>query len=299
MIHVFLTLLLLAPAASGEQTTPPPKPQASDAKTRDVYVTVTDSSGAPAQNLAVKDFAVREDGSPREVLRVAPANAPMQIAVLIDDSQASTPAVQQMRDGLAAVADTLDGKAEIAFVTVGERPTTLVEYTTSAAALKKGLGRLFARPGSGAYLLDGIIDVSRGLKKREATRPVIVALTFEGVEFSTRSYDLVLEELEASGAAFHVLAVGTPSSLQNDEMRNRNVVLAEGTSRTGGRREQLLTELAIPDRMKQLADELTHQYVVTYARPETLIPPKRIDVSVTVPGLKARARTRLPSGKSD
>jgi len=299
MIHVFLTLLLLAPAAFGEQTAPPPRSQASDAKTRDVYVTVTDSSAAPAQNLTVKDFAVREDGSPREVLRVAPATAPMQIAVLIDDSQASTPAVQQMREGLAAFVDKLDGKAEIAFVTVGERPTSLVEYTTSAAALKKGLGRLFARPGSGAYLLDGIIDVSRGLKKREATRPVIVALTFEGVEFSTRSYDLVLEELEASGAAFHVLAVGTPSSMHDDEMRNRNVVLAEGTSRTGGRREQLLTELAIPDRMKQLADELTHQYIVTYARSDTLIPPKRIDVSVTVPGLKARARTRLPSGKID
>ncbi|MCA1650200.1 MAG: hypothetical protein LC753_07920 [Acidobacteria bacterium] len=81
-------------------------------------------------------------------------------------------------------------------------------------------------------------------------------------------------------------------------MRNRNVVLADGTSRTGGRRDQLLTENAIPEKMKQLADELTHQYVVTYGRPDTLIPPQRFEVSVTVPGLKARARTRLPSGKS-
>ncbi|MCA1650199.1 MAG: hypothetical protein LC753_07915 [Acidobacteria bacterium] len=162
MIHVLLTLVLLAPAAFGDQTAR--NPQASDTKTRDVYVSVTDSRGAPAQNLTVKDFMVREDGAAREVLRVAPATAPMQIAVLIDDSQASTHGIQQMREGLAAFADKLQGKGEIAFVTVGERPTALVEYTTSAAALKKGLGRLFARPGSGAYLLDGIIDVCRGLK---------------------------------------------------------------------------------------------------------------------------------------
>ena len=44
--------------------------------------------------------------------------------------------------------------------------------------------------------------------------------------------------------------------------------------------------------MKQLAAELLHQYVVTYARPDTLIPPEKIEVTVTKPGLTARARTR-------
>jgi hypothetical protein len=44
--------------------------------------------------------------------------------------------------------------------------------------------------------------------------------------------------------------------------------------------------------MKQLANELLKQYVVTYARPETLIPPEKVVVSVTRPGLTARARTR-------
>ena len=44
--------------------------------------------------------------------------------------------------------------------------------------------------------------------------------------------------------------------------------------------------------MKQLAAELLNQYVVTYARPDTLIPPEKIEVTVTKPGLTARARTR-------
>jgi hypothetical protein len=71
------------------------------------------------------------------------------------------------------------------------------------------------------------------------------------------------------------------------------MVVAEGTVATGGRRDQLLSELAIPNTLTQLAGELLNQYLVTYGRPDALIPPKKIEVSVKKPGLTARARTRV------
>ena len=43
----------------------------------------------------------------------------------------------------------------------------------------------------------------------------------------------------------------------------------------------------------KLADELLNQYVVTYGRPESLIPPEKLEVRVKKPGLTARSRTRL------
>jgi hypothetical protein len=90
----------------------------------------------------------------------------------------------------------------------------------------------------------------------------------------------------------HVLALGQPSSSQEDEMRNRNIVIAEGTAKTGGRRDQVLALSGLPDRLNQVADELTNQYVVQYGRPEQLIPPEKVQVSVTRSGLTVRARTR-------
>jgi hypothetical protein len=45
--------------------------------------------------------------------------------------------------------------------------------------------------------------------------------------------------------------------------------------------------------MREVADELLNQYVVTYSRPETLIPPQRIEVTSTKPDVKVRARTRV------
>jgi VWFA-related protein len=284
-----LALTLAAPLGSTSQ----PQRETRDVRTRDVYVSVVDAKGAPVSGLAAADFTVREDGVAREVLKAGPATAPLQIALVVDDSQAATQAIQEIREGLIATVDKMQGRAEISLVTVGERPTSLVDYTTDAAALKTAIGRIFSRPGSGAYLSEGILDVSKGLQKRGAARPVIVALTFDGVEYSNQQYTMVLDQLFASGAALHVLEVGIPRATLNEEMRNRNLVIAEGTSRTGGRRDQLLSVTAIPDRFRQLADELLALYVVTYARPDSLIPPERIAVGVNRPDLTARARTRV------
>jgi Ca-activated chloride channel homolog len=262
-------------------------------RTADVYVSVLDAKGDPATGLKAEDFRVREDGAVREVLKVGPATEPLTIALLVDDSQATTPATQMIREAVDTFITAMQGKAEISIVTFGERPTIVTDYTTDAVKLKEGAKRIFPRAGAGAYLMDAIVDVSRGFKKREAKRPVIVVLMMENdVEFSNRHYDNVLKELQSGGGALHVVALGTPAGNITDEIRNRDQVVALGTERTGGRRDNVIALTAAAPRLKQVASELTNQYVVTYGRPETLIPPEKIDVTVSRPGLTARARTR-------
>jgi VWFA-related protein len=293
-ISLFVTLVSHAAVVSSVPVGQTGAARQSGARNRDVYVSVLDKSGKAVPGLTAADFTVREDGNAREVLKAGPATAPLTISLLIDDSQAAQPAIQFYRDGLNGFIDAMDGKAEIALATTGERPTIVLDYTQSSVALKKGVTRIFSRQGSGAYLLDAIVEVSRGLQKREGARPVIIAITIEeGPEFSNRYHEPVLEELQKSGATLHVLAIGTPSSSLDDEIRNRNMVIAEGTARTGGRREQVLALMAIPEVLKQLAVELTNQYVVTYVRPEMLIPPQKVDVAVSQPGLTVRAPKRL------
>jgi len=258
-----------------------------------VYASVVDGSGHPVQGLTAADFKVSEDKVSREVLSVAPATERLTVALLLDNTQAASGATQMIRDGAQAFVKTLAGKAEIAIITFGDRPTIVQDYTTDQKRLLDAIGHVFAQSGAGAYFDDAILEVSKGFEKRGTARPVIAALLVEDPhEFSNRYYQQVLDELDKSGATLDVLALGQPSGAQTDELRNRNQVLALGTERTGGRRDQLL---AIPGAMQQLAEELANQYVVTYARPEALIPPEKVAVSVTRPGLTVRARTKAPA----
>lgn len=291
-----LYLLALSAIAAGPVLAQEPRPsRASDARSRSVYVGVVDNKGVAVKGLTAADFAIREDNIAREVLAAVPATEPLDIVLLVDDSQAATQAIPYLRDGLTRFVERMQGKASIGIVTVGERPTSVAERTTDVEALKKGISKIFARPGSGAYLLEGVLDVSRGLQKREVARPVVVALTYEGVEYSNAAYERVLDELYKSGASLHVLSIGTPAGPVTDEIRNKNVVVARGTEDSGGRREQLLAEMAIPDALSRVADELLNQYVVSYGRPDSTVPPEKIKVTVKKPGLTARARTRLPN----
>lgn len=286
--------LLASPLVAGPSgtATPQDRPAQSDG-TKQVFVTVLED-GKPVTGLTAEDFTVREDGNAREVLKAGPATEPLTISILVDDTQAAEPAIQEIRRGLTAFVEQMAGRAQIAIATFGERPTSVVEYTESTETLKRGITRIFARQGAGSYLLDAIVDVARGLQRREAQRPVIIAITVEGIEFSNLYHDPVLEELRKSGAIFHALAIGTPSASQTEEMRNRNIVLAEGTSTTGGRREQVLAPSALPQQLKNIGEELLNQYSVTYSRPDTLIPPERVEVRVTRPGVTVRATKVAP-----
>jgi hypothetical protein len=164
----------------------------------------------------------------------------------------------------------------------------LASPSTDREQIMKGVFRIFEQRQSGSYLLDALIEVSKGFGKREAARPVIVVITTEGPEFSSRRYEDVLKPLHDVGAALHVLVLGPPSNSISEDARNRSAVLDEGPRTTGGRRELLLASSALPGALKKLANELKRQYRVTYARPQSLIPPESVTVSATRPGMTAR-----------
>jgi hypothetical protein len=258
----------------------------SQALERSLYVSMLDGAGAPVPNLGPSDFIVREDNSSREVLRVVPASDPMQIAILLDNSVAAAFAVPEMRRALPAFIEQLTTpsasgrRSEVALVTLAGRPQILADYSLEAAPLVKATDRLWAETFvGGQYLLNGIIEISQGFKKREATRPVIVAIIGEGPELSSRHPDQVMTPMRDVGASLHVISIGIPVvSIENDR-RFRDEVVDDGPRATGGTRYQLLAASALPGKLTQLADVLTKSYRVTYAHPDSLIPPEKITVS--------------------
>lgn len=255
-----------------------------------LYVNAYESETVkPLDKLEPRDIAVREDGVAREVLRVEKATSPMPVALVVDNSQATSDAIADIRRAVSGFFTAIQGIGPIALMTVADRPTIIVDYTTVPKSLEDGVGRLFAVPGSGARLLDTIRDAARGLARREADRAALVVLTTENVEFSTLHYMQVLDALHESGVQMHaVVLVNSRASMFNDEARNRATVLDRGPRETGGVRFDVLASSAFDMRLAELANVLKSQFRVVYARPETLIPPERIEVSSLKPGVEMR-----------
>lgn len=262
---------------------------AAQANERIAYVNAYDEkTRAPITGLGVRDIVVREDGAAREVLRVTPATSPMAVTVLVDNTQAATDHIADIRRALASFVKSLQGLGPVAIVGVADRPTILRDYTTDQKQLQDGVGKVFAMPGAGATLLDAIFEISRGLQKREEDRAAIVILTSENIEFSPRHYREVLEALARGGAQLHAVILNTPAGTSlDDPARNRASVLDLGPKNSGGTRSDVLTSQAFEGELQKLAAILKSQHRVVYARPQTLIPPEKLEISSAKPGVLA------------
>jgi VWFA-related protein len=281
------TLVLAAGAAPSIQAQ-------AGARERTLFVSAVDSRGEPVDGLGPTDFVITEDGRRREVLRISKAVEPIDIAVLVDNSAAAERAIPSLRDGLKAFVGALAGDNQIAIIGLADRPTILLDYTSSRARLEETAGRIFSMSSSGMTLLDAITETSAGLRRREATRAVIVPVITNGVEFTNRYARDVIRSMQDAGVALHAIVIGV-LDFDTTEERERGLVMDQGGEQTGGQHVTLLTEMAVEQALTKLARQLSSQYKVVYGRPESLIPPDKTEVAsgragVTMRGTPARGQ---------
>jgi VWFA-related protein len=281
-------ILLVAIVATGSIVAPLTA-QAPPPRERVLYVSAVDDKGEPVADLGPDAFVVREDGQRREVLRVSRATEPIDIALLVDNSAAIRDMVTLIRQGVSTFITRMAPRNQIALIGLADRPTILVDYTTDQKKLADGVGRVFPTTQSGMTLLDAVTETSRGLSRREGPRAVIVGVLTDGVEFSNRYSKDVTKELVSAGAAFHLVGIG--QFLHSDEadgIRERSFFLDEGTRTSGGQRIMLLSPIGIEPALERLARELSSQYKVVYARPQTLIVPEKVEVASARPRITMR-----------
>jgi VWFA-related protein len=268
--------------------------------TRTVYVSVLDKYGVPVTDLAPGDFVVKEGGKNRQIVEAGMTNVPLRIALLVDDNGTGI-----FRYGVVKFIERLQGRAEFALSTVTGQNLKLVDYTADVNLLTTAIGRLTARPATndGGQLLEGIFETAKDLQKRKARRPVIVVLTVGGEEHSTLPAHHVLEELQKSGAALHVIATNSaavrpmaavqrPGALLEENL-NLSEVLGDGPKQSGGKREEIVASAGVTVGLQELAEALRNQYAVSFSRSDAPKSSDQLSVSVNRSGLTVRAPMRL------
>ena len=271
-----------------------------EVRERSISVSVVTGEDTPLTNLTAADFTIREDGLAREVLRATTAPLPSHLVLLVDDSQVTQPSIQYLRTGLTTfvrrVADAAQGlpaesAPQWALTTFGDRPTKRVEYTQSEIPLLRGIDRLFHQNGAGATLIDAIIETTRDLKKLQAVRPLIVAFVAEdGPEFGNRTHKDVATALEGVNASLWVVALQTGSqNIQSSESRERAIITGDVVKWSGGATKVVITAQAIDGGFVSIANQILTRYSLTYGRPESLVPPSKLEVAVKRRDGKVRA----------
>jgi VWFA-related protein len=276
-----------------------PAPLAAQSSEQTIYASVIGKKDRkPVEGLSVTDFVVKEDGASREVLRAGRTADPIDLAIIVDTSTAIQPHQNDLRTALTAFVTRMAGDhaANVAILSMADRPTILSDYTTSVAELTRAVQRIFAQPNSGMVFQDAVSETVKGLLKHDNPRRAIVVITTEGTDFSNVPYERTLEALRNSGAGFHALVLTdrTGSATRDQNARERAIVVDRGTGSTGGVRDDLLSSMELGDALIRLADELTQQYKVVYGRPGSLMPPKKLDVSVNRPDVDTRATLVRP-----
>lgn len=289
-----LLILSSLPASGARDQAPAPS-------TRVIYAIAVDRRDLPVTDLTAEDFLVKEDGKPCEVIAAQPATAIMQVAIIVDDNGSGI-----FRYGLSNLVQRLQGRAEIAISIVQGQTRKVVDFTTDFQALMTAVGSLGVRPPTpdGGQLLEGIYEAARELKRREAQRPVILALTVGGEEHSTLRPGYVLDELHQSRAGLHVVfagnrtlrttgAVTKPADLLEGNL-SIGEVLGDGPKQSGGRRRDVIATAALQADLQEITRDLRNQYVITYVRSDPGKTSRSLSVSVRRRGVTIIAPTRAP-----
>jgi VWFA-related protein len=264
---------------------------------RTAYVTATDSRNALVADLTAADITVKEGGKNREIVKVEISTTPMKIALLVEDSLTGDAAT---RRGLFQFIERLQGKTSFAIFLVGRRNVREIDYTSDVELLRKAIDAFpVRRPTMDENLVEGIYEASQDLSRQESGRCVMVAVAIERLQPASMSPDQALNELRKSGAMFYAATLANGTSTNSDwteaiDNAARDKVLSEGTKGSGGERDESLQTAGIPAILDRFADELLHQYAVTYMLPEGVKPEGQLSIKAKRKGLTVRAATDVP-----
>lgn len=285
--------LLAGLTAAVAASTSPSADQQRERRDRGILVSVATSNDSPVTDLKPTELVVRENDIAREVTSVSPAPPPSHVYLMVDDSGASQNLVQFIRPALTtfvAKMAELSPAPQQALMTFGERPTRRVDFTPNPEAILAASKRFFPINGSGAYFLQALIDATRDLKKREAASPVIVAFVNEGgPEFSSDLAVQVRDALRPAGASLWVVTLQQNAALTAPAARERAIVLGDITRDSGGMNRVVLSGQGIESAFNTVTSLINSRYLVIYGRPDSLIPPDKIEVTSTRRDVKVRA----------
>lgn len=254
-----------------------------------LYVTVTSGGGRFAMDLTIRDFTVLEDGQPRPISQFESGPKTVALSVLVDESPSASDArartqaaaremVRNLRPGDLASIGAFASKVSLDAALTGD-PEVLMRHVQALAPV-----------GKGTALWDAI-DAGISAIDPAGGRRVVVVLT-DGVDnASSRNAAAVRDRLTRSGAMLYVIGFKGSEGRPSKELR-------EMARHTGGSYLELGSRDNVEKAIRQVMDELHHQYLLGFSPAQLDGRVHTIAVRVSRRGLSVKSRGSYVAGVS-
>jgi hypothetical protein len=251
---------------------------------RAVSFSAVDGKGVPVADLAAPDLLLKENGKELPVASLKPATGPLQIVVIVDDGGSGT-----MRPAVARFLAATRGQAQFAIALLTPQPSKLTNFTSDDQSLVGALERIVERgrvQRDETQLIEAISWATKELRQQKGPRPAIVAMTNSGEPPTSDVGNAILADLKDSGASLNIVHIsGVPFGK----------VMTDGTKQSGGLLLSANSTSGMSDALTRIANNLTHQYVVSYKLPEGSKPSERFELKATRQNITLLAPTRIPN----
>ncbi len=228
----------------------------------ELYVSVTDRSGAPLTGLAEGDFMVFVDGEAQPLQRFdQAANLPVHAGILFDTSTSMVDRIDAAEEAALHFFELVLGPQDRAcLITFNDRPELAVGFTGSRETLAGGLADLTTEGETALY--DSVLYALYyfgGLRGKRA----LILLTDGGDSSSEHHFDDVLDFARRSQVAIY--SIGIDIDQRELLVRGR---LQQLCNETGGRCFFITGASELKRVYERIETEVRSQYLLAFESPE-------------------------------
>ena len=257
-------------------------------------VTVLDKNGKFVTGLKRGDFQIIEDGVEQRATGFSAEETPFAAAIMLDTSGSMESRLTMGRSAAIRFLDGLREQDVASIYTFDVKVEQWGDYSPGRDLPPRVYG---LKSKTWTALNDAVVRAAEDLAKREEKRRAIVVLSDGGENFSSASADKALDRAS--------LAAATIYGVNMSEQGPRRDLVGAGTLRnlaekSGGRYIDTPGGLQLRDSFAAIAEELGHQYTISY-RPTNRARDgkwRKVEVKLAKPEVVVRTRKgyRAPKG---
>jgi VWFA-related protein len=246
----------------------------------EVYAVVSVRDGRTVEGLTARDFIVRDEGRPRELVAFAEGDFPLSVAIAIDRSfSMAGERLAVARSAAHTFLGELRPEDEAMLVAVGSEVDVVAPLSRDRAAQHFAVTRL--EPWGTTKLRDAILRALDVLSNARGRRALVVLSDGDDRE-SEVAVSALMERARRAGVLLYPVALGKAMPSWLDEI----------AATTGGRAMLVRTPRQLTPAFREIARELRRQYLLGFDLPPE-VPSgtwRRLEVEVSRPGVVVRAR---------